>query len=105
MNNDQYYIERGIQMIRYHLLVKGLVQGVGYRYFVKTTAVQLKLKGWVRNLYDGHVEVEVQGETERVNMFISHLKEGPRFSTVDEVVQAELPVAEGERGFVIRGDN
>ena len=57
------------RMVRYRLLVAGMVQGVGFRYYVNYTARLLQLTGWVRNLEDGEVEIEVQGPAGEVDQF------------------------------------
>ena len=66
--------------------VSGLVQEVGYRYFTKRLADRLGVKGWVKNLFDGRVEVLAQfpdEETER--QFLSELEQGPPYSNVTSV--------------------
>ena len=68
-----------------HILVRGLVQGVGYRYYAFRAARQLGLVGWVKNLPDGTVEVETEGDDGALNEFIGELKAGPRSSVVREV--------------------
>jgi acylphosphatase len=66
--------------------VGGYVQGVGYRMFTKRLADKLGVKGWVRNLPDGNVEVMAQFQNEAVeNQFINGLREGPMMSEVTEV--------------------
>jgi acylphosphatase len=64
------------------VLVKGMVQGVGYRYFAARHALSLKLTGYVRNCTDGSVESEVEGDKELVNEYIKALHRGPAFSHV-----------------------
>ncbi len=61
-------------MIRRHIIFSGRVQGVGFRYGAFYTARRLGLTGWVKNLYDGRVEMEVQGEPGRIEEMISMLK-------------------------------
>ena len=51
-----------IKLVRKHIIFKGRVQGVGFRYFCYTEANKMNLTGYVRNLYDGNVEMEVQGD-------------------------------------------
>jgi acylphosphatase len=69
-----------------YIIVKGMVQGVGYRYFAYRQAILYHLKGWVRNLPNGNVELEVEGEQGLLREFIRQLKIGPRFSHVTDVV-------------------
>lgn len=69
--------------VRAHLLIRGRVQGVGYRAFAQTHAMKRGLTGWVRNLADGGVESEAQGSSRSVEDFIDALKVGPYLSRVD----------------------
>ena len=59
-----------------HAIVSGRVQGVGFRYWVKEEAEALGLKGWVRNLRDGSVEVEAEGEEDALFQFEQRAGEG-----------------------------
>ncbi len=61
-----------------HLIVSGVVQGVGYRWFVERAAKNLGLVGNVRNLYDGSVEAYAEGEEDTLNAFYKEMKIGPR---------------------------
>ncbi len=65
--------------------VTGLVQGVGFRWFVVKRALELDLKGCVRNLDDGNVFVEVEGDRTIIEALIEKLKKGPAFSRVKDV--------------------
>ena len=60
-------------IIRKHIIFYGSVQGVGFRYYSVNKARQLGLTGWVRNLYDGTVEMEVQGEEQAIDELIMFL--------------------------------
>lgn len=82
-------------MVR-HYLVKGRVQGVGFRWFVHREAAALELHGWVRNTEDGHVEVLASGETEELGELAQALRKGSRGSRVDAVIEHELDTKEGE---------
>lgn len=68
-----------------HLLVSGQVQGVGFRYYVHHAARRHYLAGWVKNLADGRVEVMAEGDEEELRDFIAELRQGSRWSTVDEM--------------------
>jgi acylphosphatase len=68
-----------------HIIVVGLVQGVGYRWFVARHAQSLALSGHVRNLYDGTVEVLAEGDRSAVQELIRHLKVGPRSAHVSDL--------------------
>jgi acylphosphatase len=69
-----------------HHLVKitvgGLVQGVGFRYFVQSTAKNLGIKGYVKNLYNDDVEIEAEGDDQILKQFIEEVKIGPRFAHI-----------------------
>ena len=88
-------------MLRYHLKISGRVQGVGYRYFTERAARQSGLAGWVRNLPDGRVEAEIQGENEKLVHFLSQLRRGPALGRVTDIQKYEVPVLE-ESMFEIR---
>ncbi len=68
-----------------HLIVSGLVQGVGFRWWVMRKAQEYNLKGYVRNLYNDDVEVEVEGYRSMILDFIRDLKIGPRSGHVTDV--------------------
>ena len=61
-------------MKRYHYIVKGYVQGVGFRWRAARNAAALNLTGWVRNLPDGRVELEVQGEPENIDRLLPSIE-------------------------------
>ncbi len=84
-------------------IVKGRVQGVGFRWFVEREAQLLGLAGWVRNNPDGSVEVLATGTREQINALHTKLREGPRAARVDAVeVEDANPVA-GLKSFRIEG--
>ena len=83
-------------------IVSGKVQGVGFRYFVKTHADDLHLKGYASNLADGRVEVLMQGGSEEIKQLLSLLRRGPRFSSVTSVDHSECETAKIYRDFVSR---
>jgi acylphosphatase len=80
-------------MVR-HYLVRGRVQGVGFRWFVHREAAALELHGWVRNTEDGHVEVVAAGTPEQLTELSNALHKGSRGSRVDAVDEHELQEAE-----------
>jgi len=80
-----------------HFLVKGRVQGVGFRWFVHREAAEIGLRGWVRNTEDGHVEVLAAGEPEQLKDLMKALGQGSRGSRVDEVVEHTLDESEGAK--------
>jgi acylphosphatase len=76
-------------MVRY-FLVKGRVQGVGFRWFVHREAAELGLRGWVRNTDTGHVEVVASGDPDVLAELKAALRKGSRGSRVDAVIEQEL---------------
>ena len=88
-----------------HTLVKGRVQGVGFRWFVHREAAEIGLHGWVRNTDDGHVEIIASGTEEQLTELRQALGKGSRGSRVDSVVQHELAESEaaGLGPFKIEG--
>ncbi len=80
-----------------HFLVKGRVQGVGFRWFVHREAAGIGLRGWVRNTDDGHVEVVAAGSAEDIAELKAALHLGSRGSRVDAVLEHDLEDSEGEK--------
>ncbi|MFQ5825099.1 MAG: acylphosphatase [bacterium] len=68
------------------LTIKGMVQGVGFRWFVIREANILGLTGYVKNLYNGDVEIEAEGERGRIEELIKSVKKGPTLSRVVDVI-------------------
>ena len=93
-------------MVRKHILFSGRVQGVGFRYTVMGIAQKCSLTGWVRNNYDGSVEMEVQGADHRVDLFLQELHTGKpggnRWIRIDQMDVSEIPLVNvaKERGFI-----
>jgi len=83
-------------------IIKGRVQGVGFRYFTKNKAKELGLRGWVRNLSDGSVEIQATGPVERLERLLQSLSTGPVGSQVDSVNVQWLPEPEESQGFEVR---
>ncbi|MBB5318890.1 acylphosphatase [Tunturibacter empetritectus] len=78
-----------------HYLVKGRVQGVGFRWFVHQEAAEIGLRGWVRNTDQGHVEIVAAGRPEELAELKDALRKGSRGSRVDAVEEQELVESEG----------
>jgi len=74
-----------VNEIGVHLIVKGLVQGVGYRWFALKSASAYKIHGWAKNLQDSSVEIQAYGNKGAINSFIKELSRGPSFSNVTDV--------------------
>jgi acylphosphatase len=74
---------------RVHVLVTGRVQGVGFRAFTRTHALELKLTGWVMNLSDGRVEAVIEGAPDKVDKLLTKIRTGPPAARVDDVETTE----------------
>jgi len=83
-------------------VVRGRVQGVGFRWFVLRQAAVLDVSGWVANERDGAVRVVAEGPAEEVGLLLAALREGPPGADVMEVAVAEHPATGGFDGFSVR---
>jgi acylphosphatase len=93
--------EKAIQARRF--VVRGRVQGVGFRWFVEREAHMLGIAGWVRNNHDGSVEVLAQGTRDQLSGLHSRLREGPRAARVDAVDVSDATPKAGMESFRIEG--
>ena len=84
-------------------VVRGRVQGVGFRWFVEREAHILQIAGWVRNNPEGTVEVLAHGTRDQLAGLHSRLREGPRAARVDEVQVSEAEPVPGLTSFQVRG--
>ena len=84
-------------------VVRGRVQGVGFRWYVEREARVLGLSGWVRNRADGTVEVLAAGSNEQLNSLYDKLKQGPRAARVDDVDVEEAAPLNDTGTFRIEG--
>ncbi len=89
------------QMRRIRVVVRGLVQGVGYRYSAGRFARRAEVAGWVRNRADGSVEAEVEGSGEQIDAMLAWMAHGPPGARVDDLQVTDIP-AIGAGGFEIR---
>jgi glycerophosphoryl diester phosphodiesterase/acylphosphatase len=87
--------------IRLHLLVSGEVQGVGFRYRACRIAQDLGVTGWVRNLYDLRVEMEVQGTRLMIDQMMDRLG-NERFIRITDIEESEIPVDPHDYEFKVR---
>ena len=83
-------------------MIIGRVQGVGFRYFSQEAAVREGVYGWVRNVPDGNVEIEAEGEAEAIERFEHRIRQGPRGARVDRVDASEPLPSHHNTGFEIR---
>ena len=88
-------------MIRRRAIVTGTVQGVGFRWAAREQAQTLGVAGWARNRADGSVEVEIEGDDERVDRMLAWLRQGPPGSAVRGVEVSDA-ATDGDDGFRIR---
>jgi acylphosphatase len=93
---------RGGEPSARHILVSGLVQGVGFRWWAQATARRLGSAGWARNLPDGRVEVHAQGEPAAVAAMVAWLGRGPAGAEVSLVEEEPAAAEPGLEGFFIR---
>ncbi|HEX6823641.1 MAG TPA: acylphosphatase [Candidatus Sulfotelmatobacter sp.] len=93
--------EKAIEARRF--IVRGRVQGVGFRWFVEREAHMLGIAGWVRNNHDGSVEVLAQGTRDQLSGLHGRLREGPRAARVDAVEVSPATPAQGLSSFRIEG--
>ena len=84
-------------------VVRGRVQGVGFRWFVEREAHMLGVSGWVRNNADGSVEVLAMGTREQLSGLRSRLQQGPRAARVDAVEEKDAQPVAGLKSFRIEG--
>jgi acylphosphatase len=84
------------------VVVSGDVQGVGYRAFTQRAARELGLSGWVRNLYDGRVQVEVEGPRAKVEELLTRLRRGPSLAAVADVSVTWKTPTGTTQGFTVR---
>jgi acylphosphatase len=81
---------------RVTVIVRGVVQGVGYRYYVMRLAREYRLGGYVRNREDGTVEVEAEGDTHVLDSFIEDLRTGPSAARVTDL---DIETSSTEKGY------
>jgi acylphosphatase len=88
-------------MVARQFLISGMVQGVGYRFFVLRAAARHQVLGTVRNLPDGRVEVVAEGERDAIDEFKKDLATGPAMAAVTDIDEIDLPVTGRYRDFHI----
>ena len=90
-----------MDVARAHVVFSGYVQGVGFRYTARMLASRFAVTGWVRNLSDGTVELEAQGDKAEVESYLERLRTEMTHHISDAAVSWSEPV-EGETGFSVR---
>jgi acylphosphatase len=91
-------------MTSVQVFYEGHVQGVGFRWSVRDAAKGFDVTGWVRNLRDGRVELQVTGEDEEVRAFIDSIAQGELHSLIHKQSENRLEKPISARGFEIRHD-
>ncbi len=91
----------GIKMVRKHIKFTGRVQGVGFRYRASHAANGLGVTGWVKNEWDGSVEMEAQGTNEQINRMLTLINQSS-YILIDNMESEEISLEEHEHGFHIR---
>ena len=86
---------------RYHYYVSGEVQGVGFRYKAQRVAARLDLTGWVRNLRDGRVELEVQGDSTIIPRFLPMIEDSC-YIEITSVDSKQIEIDPNESSFGVR---
>lgn len=89
-------------LMRYAGTAEGRVQGVGFRMFVQQHAMDLGITGWVRNMEDGSVDMELQGDAEKLDALEAAIRAGNYFIKVRQFSLTSIPVVAKETGFKIR---
>lgn len=90
-----------MKKIRKQITFTGRVQGVGFRYRAAYAAKGLGITGWVKNNWDGSVEMEAQGTGEQINKMLILINQGD-YIRIDGIDEKEIALEEKERGFHIR---
>src|SRR5262245_50054900 len=93
----------GKETLSRRFVVRGRVQGVGFRWFVEREAHMLGIAGWVRNNPDSSVEVLAMGTRDQLSGLKSRLEQGPRAARVDTVEESSAKLVEGLTTFRIEG--
>jgi acylphosphatase len=87
---------------RYHVVVRGLVQGISYRYFVSRKAAKAGITGSVKNLTDGGVDIIAEGGEEQLDAFMAAIKSGHPWARIDEIETEKEVIETGSHtGFNI----
>ena len=91
-----------MEVKRKHIRVTGSVQGVGFRYTSSQCAKKIGVTGWVRNDYDGSVEMEVQGTDIQINTLFEMIKNASSYIYIENIESKTIPVIKNDVGFEIK---
>ncbi len=89
-------------MKRLRIVVRGRVQGVGFRFFTQREAQRFGVRGWVRNRADGSVEAHLEGDGSAVDALVASVRQGPRHAAVSDLELREHEPEPALDGFEIR---
>lgn len=89
-------------MIRYRFYFSGRVQGVGFRFTARNLAVQMGLTGFVENLYDGRVLMEIQGDESAIGAVVDALENRDSYIRIEGIESEIIPINAEERAFNYR---
>ena len=87
-----------LKIVRKHIVFRGWVQGVGFRYRARYAAEAVGATGWVRNEFDGSVSMEIQGTEDQIEKVVQLIEQG-RYVRIESMDVKEIPVICDERGF------
>jgi len=90
-----------IELASLHLLIKGRVQGVGFRHYVHQCIGVLSIHGWVRNLDDGRVEILAEGSRKDLESFLIEVEKGPSLSQITNIIRTWEKGSGKYKGFQI----
>ena len=90
-----------LKIVRKHIRFTGRVQGVGFRYRAKYAASGLGITGWVRNEWDGSVEMEAQGTAEQINKMLVLINQSD-YVFIENIESKQIPLENSELGFHVR---
>jgi acylphosphatase len=94
-----------VETLAKRFFVSGMVQGVGFRFFVERTAATVGVNGYVKNLFDGRVEVYAIGSAEQLDALRNALRRGPRMASVENVEELDADILrEYANNFSIEND-
>ena len=88
--NELNKLNKLFMIVARKLLINGIVQGVGFRFFTQRVAARHQVLGYVRNLPDGRVEAFAEGEIKAVELFMQDLIAGPTYSKVEQIEEIVL---------------
>jgi acylphosphatase len=101
IHHSSFIILPSFPMIGRRIFYEGRVQGVGFRYTVRSIAKGFDVVGWVRNLDDGRVELQASGEPDEVRAFLEAIRESDLHSYIKKMEEHEIPPLANVRGFEI----